>query len=857
MDNRSNLLESLICRGVMTHIFQSLLPILQSPITWNTGPGSYSMKKINFGTDIFPHLLAVLIFLVVTVLFFRPIFFDNRILNQSDIEQFLAGSRDLREFRKETGEEGLWSTTMFSGMPAYMINLDWSDGIVTNMKRVMTLFIPHGINNIFLAFISYYILLICFRIRPWLAIAGALAFGLSSYLIIGLGAGHNARIGAIATMPLVMAGIHLVFRGKRWAGFGLTALGMSMHLRESHVQITYYLILIVIGYGIMRLVEAIKAKALPAFGKNIALLVGAVLIAVGTFFGPLWATSELAKYSNRGQSELKSASANTAGSGLPRDYAFDYSNGILEPMTALVPNFYGGSSSDFLVSHDDSRTLAALQNERDQRLANQLQQFSRAYWGPQRLSAPYYAGAIIVFLFVLGLLIAEKKYAWWLGAVTLLAVMMSWGNSFPGFNYFLFDYLPAYNKFRSVTFAMVIAFFSMPLLAMLGMEKFMETTIDKVVRRKLIIAFSLTGGLCFLLVLFAGMFDFSTSFEAQLPKWFLNALRSDRESLLRTDALRSLGFILSIFVLLFFGIHKKVSSTGFFAFLVLMITIDLVVVNNRYFTKEGNYQHKRAREQAAPSKADEAVRLDKTDYRVFNLVGGFYEAGTSMYHNSIGGYSAVRLKRYQELYDSCIARESDMIYQGRVDLKQLHVLNMLNVRYIIYGPDADNVFHNPEAIGNAWFVRDVAKVNNANDELKQVCDTDARRTAVINETQFNIQAPASYDSGAFVVLKERKPYSLLYESQSNVTGLAVFSEIYYPKGWHAFIDGTEVPIQRANYVLRALEVPAGKHNIEFKFEPKPYLIGNKVTMISSVILLIAVVGCFGLALRAEPEQKAA
>lgn len=813
------------------------------------------MKKINFGTDVFPHILAVLIFLVVTVLFFRPIFFENKILSQGDIEQFLAGSRDLREFRDATGEEGLWSNTMFSGMPAYMINLDWSDGVMVTIKRIMTLFLPHGVNNVFLAFISYYILLLCFRIRPWLAIAGALAFGLSSYLIIGLGAGHNARIGAIATMPLVMGGIHLVFRKRYLSGFGLSALGLALHLRESHMQITYYLLLVVLGYGLVQLIEAIRTKQLAVFGKNIALLIGAVVIAVGTYFGPFWATYELATYSNRGTTELKTTNENASGTGLPRDYAFDYSNGILEPMTALVPNFYGGSSSDYLVSREGSKTLAALQQERDQRLANQLQQFSRAYWGPQRVSAPYYAGAIIIFLFVLGLLVAERKYAWWLGLATLVAVMMSWGSSFPTFNYFLFDYLPAYNKFRSVTFVMVVAFFSMPLLGMLGLEKILDTTMDKTLRRKLITAFSLTGGLCLLLFIFAGLLDYSAEFETQLPNWFRAALQSDRESLLRNDALRSLGFIFSIFILLLFSVHKRVSSTGFFVFLVFMIVIDLAVVDSRYFTKESSYMHKRAREQAGPDPVDNTVRQDKSDYRVFNLVGGFYEARTSMYHNSIGGYSAVRLKRYQELYDSCIAREGERLMQGgAVDMKTYPALNMLNVKYIIYGQDADNVFRNPEANGNAWYVRNISRAANTNDELQLTCAVDSRTTAVINESQFKVASPPAFDTAAVVTLKERKPYAVSYEASSAAPGLVVFSEIHYPKGWHAFIDQNEVPILRANYVLRALEVPAGNHTIEFRFEPKPYVVGNKVTMASTYVLLLVVLGCFGLAIRSEKPE---
>ncbi len=795
-----------------------------------------------------PHLLAVIVFLVVTVTFFNPFFFDNKILNQNDITQFVWGSKELRDFRDATGEEGLWASTMFSGMPAYLVNLDWSDEVVVGMKKVLSLFLTHPVCNVFLCFICYYIMLFTFKVRPYLAIAGALVFGLSSYIIIGLGAGHNARIGAIAFMPLVMAGIHLAFTGKRILGFGVTAAAMALQLRENHTQITYYLIIIVLGYGAMQLVTALREKRLNEFAKTIGVLVVAVGIGASTFVGPLWAITEFSKYSTRGPSELITTSANTSGSGLPKSYAFQYSNGIFEPLTALVPDFYGGSAFNAFVNDEKSETYKSLVNAGDQNTANQLAQFSSSYWGDQPLSAPYYEGAIVVFLFVLGCLIVEKKYRWWLVSVSIIAVMMSYGDNLPAFNYFLFDNLPGYNKFRSVTFIMVIVFFSFPLLGMMALENVLQTGVTKEIKRKLIIAFGLTGGLCLLFVLFAGAFSYAKGNEAKLPVWFLQALYSDRESLLRSDAFRSLAFILVIFILLYFDLPKRISLNGFFAVLIIISLIDVVMVDKRYFTAS-NYQRKRDNSKFTATPADEAILKNKSYYRVLNLTD-FYSANTSQFHHSLGGYGAVRLKRYQELFDSCISRENDQLISdaqsGRLDFRKYGVMNMLNTKYFIYGQEADNIIPNPEANGVAWFVKDVVTVNSPNEELIKIKQVDTKATAVLDGSKFKLtQQGSAPDSSSKISVVDKKPYWIKYESQSTGGGLAVFSEIYYPWGWHASIDGKEVQILRADYVLRALEVPAGKHIIEFKFEPKPYIIGNKITIASSWVLLLVVMGTIG------------
>lgn len=803
------------------------------------------MKKINFVTHILPHGIAIAVFLIVTVFFYNPIFFENKAINQSDIQQWEGSSKSMRDFRQQTGEEPLWSESMFSGMPGYLVNVEWGNKVVGYLKSILAFKLPHPIANIYLAFLCYYILLLAFGVRPYLAIGGAIAFGLSSYLIIGLSVGHSSRIGAIAFMPLVMAGIHLAFTNRRILGFGVTAAGLALHFRENHLQMTYYLLLIVAIYGIIQLILFIKAKQGLQFLQSIGALVPAVIIAVGTFFGPMWAITEYSTYS-RGKSELIAPDTKEQSSGLDRSYAFQYNYAILEPLTLLIPNFYGGSSQHLMAADQDSYVYKALARTGDEKTFNQLAYYTGAYWGPQT-PLPYYAGAIIVFLFAVGIAFAEKKYMWWLVAVCVLAVMMSWGSNFAKFNYFIFDYLPGYNKFRSVTFAVIMIIMAMPLLGLLGVEKIMVEGLTKTNKKKLLIAFGATGGICIFFLLFAGMLSFVRQGEEQLPSWFISALADDRKSLLRSDALRSLAFILAAFIVLYLEIWKKISPLAFYFFLIALITIDIAIVDNRHFTKE-NYKRKRENAAFIASEADQEILKDKSYYRVYNLQNAFLEARTSYFHHSAGGYHGVKLRRYQDLYDSCLYKETNELIRnvqtGNMDLNQYGVINMLNIKYMVFGPQRDNIIPNMVANGNAWFVKDLIMVDTPTEELKTVCELDTRKTAVVNGSEFKVESFA-FDSTATISLTDHNPNHLKYESQSQENVFAVFSEIYYPKGWVVTIDGKETEMLRADYVLRALPVPAGKHSIEFNFRPRAYVVGNKITTVSSWLMLLVVLGSIG------------
>jgi hypothetical protein len=809
------------------------------------------MKKINFLEHVFPHLIAVIAFFVVTAFFFGPVFFENKSLVQGDVQQSMAVTKALRDYRAQTGEEGLWAPNLYSGMPGYMVTVEWGYTAVSLLKRVLALYLPHPVANIFLAFICYYIMLLTFKVRPYLAIAGALAFGLSSFMIIGLSAGHNARIGAMAFMPLVMAGIHLSFSGKRVLGFGVTAAGLALHLRENHLQVTYYLLLIVLGYGLMQLVTAIREKRVSEVFKTVGTLIPAALLAAGTFFGPLWAISEYTRSSTRGKTELVTPASVNSGTGLNRDYVFNYSNGILEPMTMLVPSFYGGSNSQFFFRDQNSESYKALMATGNEQLVNSYAQYTSQYWGEQPFTAPYYAGAIIVFLFIVGIIFAERKYSWWLVSLTAIAIVLSWGKNFETFNYFLFDHLPGYSKFRSVTFVLTIAFFAMPLLGLLGLEKFLENGATKENRKKLLIAFAASGGVCLLLGIFGGMFSFLRESEANLPDWFTNALRADRKSLLKSDAFRSFGFIVVVFGVLYFNLQKKLSPYLFYAFLAFAVMVDLVVVDKRYFAKE-NYKRKREAV-FTPRPSEEQLLQDKTYFRVLS---DEMDGRASYFFNSVLGYHGAILKRYENLQDSCLFQDVQEFFldvqQQKIDYSKYGIINMLNCKYIIFGEQTGQFVLNRGAAGPAWFVREVVAVNSPNEELAKVEEIDTRRVAVVDASKF--QAPsANYDSTSKISLTERKPNYMKYEATTQTNNLAVFSEIYYAPGWTATIDGKEVPIIRVNYVLRALEVPAGTHTVEFRFAPKSYTVGNPITTASSWIMLVVLLGSIGWSLRKGKE----
>lgn len=805
------------------------------------------MRKINFKDQVLPHIVAIIVFLLVTIIYFKPVFFEHKSLSQHDIQQWEGGAKELIDFRETTGDEALWTNSMFSGMPGYLINVQWGNGILGKLQIAIAFGLPHPVRVVYLSFLCFYILLLSFGVRPYLAIAGALAFGLSSYNIIGLSAGHNSRIAAVAFMPLVLAGIRTVFKGKHLLGFTLTALAVALELRVGHLQITYYLFFMIAAYGISELVVAFKNKELAPFFKRSGILIVAGMLGLATFIGSLLSTMEYSKYSIRGKSELSQVDTGENKDGLTKDYAFQYSNGIFEPITLFITNAMGGSSRQKLSLDSETAKFMLKQGASKPQVEQQIQAMP-TYWGNQPLTAPYYAGAIITFLFVLGLITLPKRYSAWLLVMTILGIVLSWGSNFSSFNYFMFDYFPGYNKFRSVTFAIIIPILSMNLLGFIALERFLKKDWGSKSKKQLGIALASTGGFALLLWLFAGLFSYSGIVDGQLPEWLINPLRADRQSLLKGSAMASFIFVSLIAAAIYGTFTNKIKAPILYLTLSFLMLIDLWSTD-KSLLNDDNFKRNPKRAFFQKTDADNLILSDKTlNFRVFNLQNPWNEARTSYYHNSIGGYHGAKVRRYQDLISSGLSSEHEeaiaTLRNGSTDFSNLGILNMLNTKYLVIGPSKDAVIINEKSNGNAWFVANVENVATTDEELAKTLEIDTKTTAVIDQSKFKVTTALGSDGN--LTLTKYAPNKLTYQSTNDASGLAVFSEIYYKNGWIATIDGKEAPILRVNYVLRALEIPAGEHTIEFVFEPSIYGWSNPVMMASSWIIILLILGTLAI-----------
>ena len=824
-----------------------------------------------------PHVLAVLFFVVLACVYFSPIMFEGKTLSQHDITQFQGGAHEAQEYAKMVGREALWTNSMFSGMPTYLISLhfpgDWSG----YLQKALTLGLPGVVANLFLALLCGYVLLVVLGVRPLVAVAGAVALGFSSYNLAILAAGHNTKSLALAYAPLVLGGVLAAYRRNLWLGAALFAVGLTLNVHVNHLQITYYLLLLVAIFGIIELAAAVRAGRLPDFLKRTALLGLAAALAVGVSFGRLYTTLEYSKYSNRGRTELKTpaptapgqvpaATADESSTGVDRDYAFQYSYGVGETITLLIPNFYGGASS---------MPLTGSSNLAKAGLPAEYLASMPTYWGQQSYTAgPVYMGAVVVFLFILGLFVVDRRTRYWLLAGTILSILLAWGKNFETFNYLIFDLLPGYNRFRAVSMALVIAQLAMPILGALALsrvfggkeiqneglkiknnhlaeeqlgskDQFLVFNPSFLIQ-KVLYAGAIATGLCVLAYLASFSFDFAAPIDGELTKQgftpqLLGALRADRADLLRNDVWRGLLFIGAALGALYFYLKGKLSAGPAGALMVLLVLVDLWGVDKRYLGND-KFQDETIAQAFQPSPADQAVLKDSDlSYRVLNLQNPFNEAQTSYFHKSIGGYHGAKLRRYQDLIERQISTNNQQ------------VLNMLNMRYLITGDAKQPVQRNPGALGNAWFVSEVQAVKSPDEEMAALSTLSPATVAVVDASKFPQQKAATYDiTGSTIALTSYSPDELQYRYNAKSAGLVVFSEIYFADGWQAFIDGKPAPHLRADYVLRALQVPAGAHTVSFKFEPKSYSIGNGVSLASSIALLLVLVGAGVYAFRRKP-----
>ncbi|MCC5920880.1 MAG: YfhO family protein [Cyclobacteriaceae bacterium] len=801
---------------------------------------------MDFKRDILPHLLVLFVFFVIVFTFFSPAFISGKVVSQHDIDQWKGGAQELREYREETGEEGLWTNSMFSGMPGHLVDIRYSGDWLVYVKSVVSIGLPNPADQIFTAMITFYVLLLVFGVRPWLAMIGAIAFAFNSFNIINIQAGHNMKGWAIAYTPLVLAGIHWALRKNLWQGIALTALALGMQIRFNHLQITYYLFLIVLIYGISELIFAAKENRLPELFKKGSLLLIAVLIAVGANFGKLWNVYEYGPNSIRGERLLEGESDIQGKKGLDKDYAFNWSGGIGESFTLLIPNLYGGPNSQDLGSDSNMAEALRKQGAPPAQIAEIVSNAPTYHGNQPFVAGPIYAGAIVVFLFVMAMLILPAHQRYWILAACIFGLALNWGKNFEAFNYFMFDYFPGYNKFRAVTMAMSIPLLLMPLAGFRALEQLLQqSAYFKNYQYKIAYAFIGTAVLSLAIAIIPSLVGVSSPIDARLqasgyPDWLIDALKKDRLALISKDAYRSFFLILLFAAAVYAYLHAKLKVSYLMAILLLLFLADHYLVGMRYLNDK-HWVRSSDRSYFAASDADKLIKSENDTYqRVLNLQNPFNEARTSYHHASIGGYHGAKLRRYQDLIerqiDLEISKLTKSLQEGRdPSLIDLPVLNMLNTGFFKFGDQAQAVLPNENAFGNAWFVEQVKAVSSHEQEMQALQTVDLQKTAVIHTGDFP-SVGTSYTKGSEIKLEAYRPGYWQYSVSTAHDALAVFSEIHYPQHWRITIDGDEVDMMRANYVLRALEIPAGSKEVVFEFLPNSYFIGNRIMMISNFIL---------------------
>ena len=826
---------------------------------------------MNWFKKLLPDLVVILFFAVIAFLYFFPAVTEGRILAQHDAVAGIGSGREMQEYLEKTGERTRWTNSIFGGMPTYQMAPSYdSTNTLGFIQQVYHLFLPTYVWYVFVMLLGFYILLRAFDFKVWLASLGAVLWAFSSYFFIIIAAGHIWKLMTLAYIPPTIAGMVLVYRKKWLAGGVVTALFVALQIFSNHPQMSYYFLFVMLFMAIAYGVLAWQKKQLPDFFKSTGVLVVAGLVGVCVNLSNLYHTYEYSKESMRGKSELvKENSADQTDSGLERSYITQWSYGIGETFSLLVPNVKGGASVP-LAANEKAMEKA---NPAYQSLYAQLGQ----YWGEQPgTSGPVYVGAFVMFLFIWGLFIVKGPMKWALVVGTLFSITLSWGHNFMGLTDFFIDYIPMYSKFRAVSSILVIAEFTIPLLAMLALKEVMERPALFAEQKKAFyISFGLTGGLSLLFALFPTVFfpSYVSSMEMnalqgaipadQLAPILVN-LEEMRRSLFTADAWRSFFVIVIGCVLLGGYLFRKWNAKVTVGALLLLCIVDMWSVNKRYlYDEQFAAKGTEMKPFLEPSETDKEILKDKTlDYRVLNMATNtFNENNTAYWHKSIGGYHAAKLRRYQEMIEAHIQGEMETLFTmipevgadlSKIDVTDTPVLDMLNTRYYIVPlqQGATAPLFNPHALGNAWLVKEVKYVNNANEEIDAIHGMNPRETAIVDKRfAETVKQPAAMpDSLDNIVLKSYAPNALQYEVDTKQGGTVIFSEIYYP-GWRSYIDGEEVSHGRANYILRAMNVPAGKHTIEFVFDPQSLHATETIAFIALGIMLLGALGSIVMGLR--------
>jgi hypothetical protein len=791
------------------------------------------LKIIN---KFYPHALAIFGFVVISLLYFYPVLQGKQIF-QSDIVQYTGMAKEQNDFRATDDVEPYWTNSAFGGMPTYQLGAKYPHDYIGAIDDVLR-FLPRPADYLFLYFLGFYGLMLVLKADPLKAFFGALAFGLSTYLIIILGVGHNAKAHAIAYMPLVIAGFILVFQKKYILGGLITLFATALEINANHFQMTYYLLIFLLILSAYFIYQQVKEKEYKSLLYSFGILVAAGILAIGANATNLLATSEYADFSIRGKSELTfnpNGSKNETTSSMSKDYITEYSYGVMESFNLIAPRLFGGSNNE-AVGKDSNMYEFMIGQGVPEDQATDFVSGMPTYWGDQPIvAAPAYIGIVVFFLAILALFIDKRKIKYVFLSGSIVALVLSWGKNFPVLTDFFIDYVPMYDKFRAVSSIQVVLELCFPVLAIMGLQSFFK--LDKKLQWKALYETTILGlGIILILFLSKSMFSFSGGndayFQESYGPEFVNALKLDRMSLYSADLLRSGFFIVLTAGVLWLFIKDRFAQNTAIIIVGLLMVSDLFFVDKKYVSGKDFVSGSQVQVPFQESPSDAEILKDTANYRVFE-VGDIMGARASYFHKSIGGYSAVRPRRMQQLIDYQISKNN------------IEVLNMLNVKYVIQKDKEGKEFpvSNPAVNGNAWFVSQVKLVNSADEEMKALDSLDSKNVAIVNSKDFVIKNTAfAKDSSATIALENYKPNYLKYVSNNSNEGLAVFSEMYYGKGWNAYIDGKSADHIRVDYVLRALNVPAGKHTIEFKFEPQVIKTGSTITLISSIGMLLLLAG---------------
>lgn len=780
-----------------------------------------------------PHLLPIFGLFVLCVIYYYPSL-EGKVLIQNDIVQHQGMAKEITDWRAKTGEEPLWTNSMFGGMPAFQISTLYPGNIFEAILRLpfKVMSVPIGLT--FLILIGGYIFLIGYGVKPWVSFLGAIACGYTTFILVSLEAGHNSKVHAIAFILPALLGMDLVYRKRFISGGVLFACTLCLQLTANHFQITYYLMITGLILSIYYFYNAFKEKQIKTFLKSISLLAIAVILAILPNVSKLWSTFEYAKETMRGGSSELSSKAGKS-TGLEKDYAFSWSYGKLETMTLLIPGTYGGSSHENLDESSYAYKELIKKGIPDQQ-AKQFASSLPLYWGDQPFtSGPVYAGVISLFLFVLGMFLLKGTFKKWILTAIILSVLLSWGKNFDVLSDLFFKYIPMYNKFRTPSMWLTITCLLIPVLGFFTLNLIIKNHDKKLVINALKKSTAILGGLCLLIFLFSSsIFDFVANSDQNIGQaWIVDLLQHQRESYLKHDAIRSLILILLSASAIWLYFNKRIKENILLVTLGILLVFDLWGVGKKYLNAEDFKIEKDYKNYFQPTQADLAI-LQDTDpnYRVLNLTTNtFNDAMTSYFHKSVGGYHAAKLIKYQDLIENQISKNN------------LSVLNMLNTKYfILKGKDGQPIpQQNPNALGNAWFISNIQWVNNADEEMTALTDFNPTETVVIDKRYqaYVSESAIIKDSISNIHLTEYAPNHLTYSSTVSSKAFAVFSEIYYnnEKGWNAYIDGEKTPHIRVNYLLRGLTIPQGEHKIEFKFEPKAYYVGENISLAGSFLLL--------------------